>query len=65
MSFGAPKGMPMQSCTRTGSSISPSSTSVFASQRWPRSKISISGFTPAAWMRRAIARSMPGVLVIT
>ena len=55
----------MQSWTSTGSSISPCSTSHFASTRWPVSKISISGRTPSALICAAIAFSMAGVLVIT
>ena len=55
----------MQSCTSGGASTSPSSTSCRANQRWPLSKASISGFTPSSRIIAAMARSMPGVLVIT
>ena len=65
MSSGAPQGMPMQSCTSTGSSITPWSRSHFASTRCPVSKTSISGRTPSACTCRAISRSIEGVLVIT
>jgi hypothetical protein len=55
----------MHSCTSTGSGITPSFTSSLASHRWPVSKASISIRTPAAVIRRAMSRSMPGVLTIT
>ena len=64
-SSGAPQGMPMQSCTNAGESSTPSLTSCLASQRWPVSKASISGFTPSAVIMLPMARSMPGVLVMT
>ena len=52
----------MHSWNSGGASISPSSTSIFACQTWPSSNTSISGFTPAALIRAAMARSMSGVL---
>ena len=54
----------MQSCTITGSSMRPWSTSHFASTRWPVSKISISGRTPSACTRLAMSASIAGVLVM-
>ena len=65
ISFGAPQGIPIQSCKRTGSLIRPSLTSFFASQRCPVSKTSISGRIPKLVIFEAIAISIPGVLVIT
>ena len=64
-SSGAPQGTPMQSCTSTGSGITPSSTNCFANHRCPVSNASISIRVPLAAIRCAMSRSMPGVLVIT
>ena len=64
-SSGAPYGMPMQSWMSAGSSIRPSPISSLTRTRWPLSKTSSSGRTPSAWILRAIARRIPGVLTST
>jgi hypothetical protein len=64
-SSGAPQGTPMHSCTSTGSGMMPSAASCLANHRWPVSKASISIRVPAATIRRAMSRSMPGVLTMT
>ena len=55
----------MHSWMSTGSSISPSSMRSLTITSWPVSNTSSSGRTPSDWMRRAIARSISGVLAMT
>ena len=64
-SSGAPQGTPMHNCTSASGFSTPSSTSCLANHRCPVSKASISGFTPISVIMPPIARSMPGVLVMT